>query len=164
MLWCLVWTLLASWTPAPLHRYRVALIRLFGGQVDWTAHVYGSTKIWLPSQLRMEAHSCLGPGVNCYSMAPITLGEGAIVSQGTTLCAGTHDIHDEHFQLITKPILVERHAWIAAEAFVGPGAIVGESAVIGARATLFGTAEPGGIYIGNPAKLIKYRQGWEKES
>jgi putative colanic acid biosynthesis acetyltransferase WcaF len=157
ILWNAAWLLLASWTPAPLHRYRVALLRLFGGQVDWTAHVYGSAQVWLPSNLRMAAHSCLGPRVNCYCMDVISIGEGAVVSQGTTLCAGSHDIADPNFQLITKPIVIESNAWVAAEAFIGPGAIVGESAVIGARAVLFGRAEPLGVYVGNPAVKVKTR-------
>ena len=48
-------------------------------------------------------------------------------------------------------------AWIAAEAFIGPGVTVGEGAVVGARAVLFRDAEPLGVYVGNPAALIKRR-------
>lgn len=155
--WMVTWGLLASWTPAPMHRYRVALIRLFGGKVDWTARVYGSARIWLPSNLEMGAHSCLGPEVQCYCLGPIVLGERAVVSQGARLCTGTHDIRDEDFQLVARPIAVERGAWVAAEAFIGPGARVGEAAVVGARAVLFGEALPGGVYIGNPATKIKDR-------
>jgi putative colanic acid biosynthesis acetyltransferase WcaF len=153
-LWMVTWGLLASWTPAPLHRYRVALLRLFGAKVDWTARVYGSARIWLPSNLEMRAHSCLGPEVHCYCLGPIVLGERAVVSQGARLCAGTHDIHDRNFQLIAKPIVVGDGAWIAAEAFLGPGAIVGSDAVVGARAVLFGEAESSGVYIGNPASKV----------
>lgn len=155
--WMLTWKLLASWTPTPLHRYRVAIIRLFGGKIHWTAHVYGSAQIWKPSNLQMDAHSCLGPRVRCYCMGTITLGEGAIVSQDASLCSGSHDIYDPHFQLIAKPIRIEKKAWIAAEAFIGPGAVIGQEAVIGARAVLFGHAKPGGIYLGNPATLTKER-------
>ncbi len=157
VVWNLAWLLLASWTPAPLHRYRVSLLRLFGAQVDWTAHVYGSAKIWCPGNLRMEARSCLGPRVNCYCIDQISLGIGAIVSQDTSLCTGSHDIRDSHFQLITKPIVIESGAWVAAEAFIGPGVTVGQSAVIGARAVLFSDADANGVYVGNPATKVKSR-------
>ena len=157
LLWTAAWKVFASWTPTPLHRYRVAILRLFGAKVDWTAHVYGSATIWAPQNLSMGKHSCLGPQVNCYCMAPIEIADGAIVSQDTTLCTGTHDIRDPDFQLVTKRISIGEKAWVAAEAFIGPGVSVGDRAVIGARAVLFADAEEDGVYVGNPATMIKRR-------
>lgn len=90
-------------------------------------------------------------------MAPVRLESGAIVSQGAHLCAGMHDIEDPAFQLVVKPITIGLNAWIAAEAFVGPGVSIGEGAVLGARAVLFKSAEPNGVYVGNPAVLVKHR-------
>ena len=156
-IWFLVWGLFASWTPAPMHRWRVFLLKLAGANVHSTVHVYGSTRVWYPPDLVMEANSCLGPRVNCYNMAPIRIGAGAIVSQGASLCAGTHDTTDPQFQLIVKPIDIGAKAWIAAEAFVGPGVSIGNGAIIGARAVLFKDALANGVYVGNPANLIKYR-------
>jgi len=157
LVWAAVWIAMAAWTPPPFHRWRVLWLRLFGAKVDWTAHVYGSARIWYPPNLWMDAHACLGPKVNCYSMAAIRLGRNAIVSQGSYLCAGTHDIEDPHFQLVTKPIVIGDDAWVAAEVFVGPGVSIGDGAVIGARAVLFRDAESNGVYAGNPAKLIRQR-------
>lgn len=157
-LWRLVWIFFAAWTPAPLHRWRVLILNLAGAKVHPTAHVYGSAHIWYPPHLRMAPYSCLGPKVNCYNMAPIRLGDKAIVSQGAHLCAGTHDIDDPNHQLITKPITVDEGAWIAAEAFIGPGVTVGAQAVVGARAVLMKDAKPYGVYIGNPAKWLRDRQ------
>jgi putative colanic acid biosynthesis acetyltransferase WcaF len=155
--WTVTWRLLASWTPAPLHRWRVWLLNAFGADVHRNAHVYGSARVWYPPNLTMAAHSCLGPRVNCYSMAEIRLEEFAVVSQGSHLCAGDHDIEDPDFQLLVKPIMLEAHAWIAAEAFVGPGVTVGESAVVGARSVVLKDVEPRGVYAGNPARLLRHR-------
>lgn len=156
--WNATWLVFASWTPTPLHRWRNFLLRLFGANVHPTAHVYSSARIWLPVNLTMEEHTCLGPGANCYNMAEIRLANHAIVSQGACLCAGTHDVDDVHFQLLTKPIVLEEYAWIAAEAFVGPGVTIGHHAVVGARGVLFRDAKPNGIYAGNPARLVRERK------
>lgn len=158
LLWICVWKLFASWTPPPFRLVRIALLRVFGGNIDWTANVYGSARIWLPSNLSMKARSCLGPRSNCYCMGRIILGEGVIVSQDATLCAASHDVDDPNFQLITAPIEIGNDAWIAADAFVGPGVTVGEGAVVGARSVLFRNAESNGIYAGNPAKKIRKRK------
>lgn len=156
-MWIFVWYLFAAWTPPPLHGWRLLLLRLFGAQLHPTAHIYSSARIWYPPNLYMDEHACLGPRVNCYCMAPIRFGARAIASQGTHLCAGTHDIKDPDFHLVVKPIIIGADAWIAAEAFIGPGVTIGEGAVIGARTVLFKDAEAGGVYAGNPAQLIKRR-------
>jgi putative colanic acid biosynthesis acetyltransferase WcaF len=158
LIWNIVWGLFASWTPPPLHRYRVAILRLFGAKVAWSAHVYSSARIWFPPNLTMGEHSCLGPRVNCYSMASITLKKYAVTSQGAHLCTGMHDIEDPDFQLSAKPIVLEERAWVAAEAFVGPGVTIHQGAVLGARGVLFKDAEAYGVYVGNPAQLVRYRR------
>lgn len=156
-LWQVAWGGLAAWTPPPLFAWRTALLRLFGAQIHPTARVYGKTRVWYPPNLVMDAHALLGPGVNCYNQAPISVGAKAIVSQGAHLCAGTHDINDPNFQLIAKPIAIGAQAWVAAEAFVGPGVSIGEGAVLGARGVAFRDIEPWAVYAGNPAKKLKDR-------
>lgn len=158
VLWSLVWICLASWTPAPMHPWRRALLRMFGARMGHRSDVRGSARVWLPSHLSMDDHALIGPGVNCYNQAPISLGERALVSQGVHLCAGTHDIDHQDFPLLARPIQIGAHAWIAAEAFIGPGAVVEDGAVVGARAVLFGRAEAWSVYAGNPARLIRQRR------
>lgn len=159
--WTVCWGALASWTPPPLHGWRRMLLRLFGARIAPTAHVYGSARIWYPPNLEMAAHACLGPRVNCYCMAPISLGPYALASQGAHLCAGTHDVDDPNFQLMVKPIRIGASAWIAAEAFVGPGVTVGDGAVLGARGVLFRDLPAGQIAAGNPARILRARRTTE---
>lgn len=157
-LWYVAWLVLASWTPPPLHAWRRLLLQLFGARIAPTARVYRSVNVWLPSNLVMGEHAVMGPGVTCYCQGPITIGDFAVISQGAHLCAGTHDVDDPNFQLIAKPIRIEPHAWIAAEAFVGPGVTAAEGAVLGARAVAFKDLEAWTIYVGNPAKPLRKRK------
>lgn len=158
IVWGITWALLASWTPAPLYRWRVFLLNLFGAKVHSTAHVYGTVKVWYPANLIMDEHACLAPYVNCYNMNIVHIGKNAIVSQYSTLCGGTHDIRDPKFQLITKPIIVEKGAWVAANAFIGPGVTIAENSVVGACGVMFKNTEKNGIYTGNPAQFVKMRE------
>jgi putative colanic acid biosynthesis acetyltransferase WcaF len=155
--WMLAWTLLARWTPPPLHGWRRLLLRLFGASMAPGARVYGSTRIWFPPNLTMGAGALLGPRVTCYNQGRIEIGAGVVVSQGAHLCASSHDIADPDFQLVLRPIRIGDGAWIAAEAFVGPGVTVGEGAVLAARGALFRSADPFGVYSGNPARYLKAR-------
>lgn len=158
LMWSLAWMLLASWTPRQCQPWRRWLLIRFGATMGLKADVRASATIWYPAHLVMGHGAVIGPDVNCYNQALITLGDDALVSQGAHLCAGTHDVDDPGFQLIAKPIHIGSGAWIAAEAFLGPGTIVGDRAVVGARAVAFGHLDADMIYGGNPAKPLRKRQ------
>jgi putative colanic acid biosynthesis acetyltransferase WcaF len=149
--WTLAWLLLASWTPPVMHRWRRMLLRAFGAKMAPGSDVRASARVWSPRNLTMEKDTLIAAGVNCYNMAPVSMGEGALVSQKAVLCAGSHRIDDLEFQLITKPIVLKARSWIATEAFVAPGVIVGEGAVLGARAVALDNLDEWTLYVGNPA-------------
>lgn len=155
--WQAAWLLLARWTPPPLHRWRIFLANLFGARIHPSAFLYGSTRIWYPPNLSMAPQATLGRGVNCYAMAPISVGRRAVVSQGAFLCAGTHDIDSPEFQIEARPITIGAHAWVCAEAFVGPGVTIGEGAVLAARGVAFRDLGPWEVHRGNPAVAVGQR-------
>jgi putative colanic acid biosynthesis acetyltransferase WcaF len=157
LVWNVAWLVLAAWTPPPLRWWRIALLRAFGAKIDRTANVYASARIWLPANLSMAPYAALGPRATCYNMAPIAVGERAVVSQGAHLCGGTHLVDDPSFQLVAKPIAIGARAWVAAEAFVGPGVTIGEGAVLGARGVTVKDLDDWTIYAGNPARAIRKR-------
>ncbi|WP_284124062.1 LbetaH domain-containing protein [Parerythrobacter aestuarii] len=153
------WRLLAWILPPPVGwGWRRFLLRLFGASIGKGAKVYPSVRIWLPRHLRMDDWTTLGPGTQCYNMAPVTLHEGAIVSQRVFLCGGDHDHRDMAHQLVTRPITLGRKAWVAAEAFVGPGVEVGERAVLGARACATRDIPADTVWTGNPAQQVAERR------
>ena len=156
--WNIAWLLLASWTPKQLRAWRCMLLRLFGAELGARTDVRGSARIWHPAHLIMGDGALIGPGVNCYNMAPITLDRDVLISQRAHLCNGSHDIDDPGFQLIARPITIGADAWIAAEAFVGPGVRIGEGAVLGARAAAFRDLDPWTVYTGNPATQLRQRR------
>jgi putative colanic acid biosynthesis acetyltransferase WcaF len=163
-LWSVAWVALASWTPPSFFAWRAFLLRCFGADIAPTAMVRSSARIWYPPLLIMDDRATLGPQVNCYNIAPIHIKAGAIVSQGSHLCAGSHDISDPFFQLVAKPIVIGEYAWVAAEAFVGPGVTVGEGAVLGARGVAFRDLEAWTVYVGNPASAKGKREHPRKDS
>jgi putative colanic acid biosynthesis acetyltransferase WcaF len=157
LLWIIVWTLFARWTPGVMSPWRVFLLNLFGARVSPEAAVAASARIWLPAHLELGPWSTLGPDVDCYNMAPITIGARTIVSQRAFLCAGAHDFRDRRFQLVARPIIIGDDVWVAAEAFVGPNVTIADGCVLGARACAFADTEMWTVYRGNPAAPIKPR-------
>lgn len=157
LVWNLFWFFLFRPSPSFLHGWRRLLLRLFGAKLAAGTKIYPSVKVWAPWNLEMKRDSCLGPGVNCYSMAKVSVGAYCTVSQYSHLCSAGHDIYDLHFKLTTAPIHLGDNSWVAADAFVGPGVTIGEGAVVGARACVFKDVKSWSIVGGNPAKVIGKR-------
>ena len=159
LIWGITWTLCARWLPRSLGKgWKNFLLRLFGAKIAKTAHIYSSAKVYYPSNLIMGEYACLASDVDCYNVAPITIGDNTTISQGSFLCTASHDISNPLNPLIIAPIVIEDQAWIGARAYVGMGVTVGQGAVVGATASVYKDVEPWTVVGGNPAKFIKNRE------
>lgn len=156
--WEVVWLLAFRHTPRwALHGWRRQLLRWFGADIGEGCRIAPSCRVWAPWNLAMGEFSALGDGVDCYSMGRITLGSKVAVSQRTFLCAGSHDVRSLSRPLITGPIVIEDHVWIAAECFVHPDVVIREGAVIGARSVVLKEMPAWSVCAGNPCRKIKDR-------
>lgn len=156
--WEVVWLLAFRPTPRwALHGWRRFLLRSFGAEIGTGCRIAPSCRIWAPWNLVMGEFSALGDGVDCYSMDRITIGSKVAVSQRSFLCAGSHDIHSLSRPLITGPITIEDHVWIAAESFVHPNVVIRVGAVIGARSVVLKEMPAWSVCAGHPCRKIKDR-------
>lgn len=158
-LWALVQGTFFRWSPRGLHGFRVLLLRSFGATIpaDGFVRVYPTARIIYPWKLVCEGRVLIGPFVNVYNLAPITLSYGAQLSQYVHLCAGTHDYLQWAMPLTPKPIVVGANAWLGADVFVGPGVTIGELAVVGARSVVVKDLPARMVCAGNPCRPLKPR-------
>ena len=163
VLWGVCWCLLYRPTPRPMHAWRRMLLRLFGARIAAGVHPYPAAKIWAPWNLTMDVPSCLSDHVDCYSVAPITIGAYATVSQYSYLCSASHDYRIPTLPLVAAPIMIEADAWVAAAAFVGPGVRIGEGAIVGARSTVTNDVAPWTVMAGSPATPRGQRPKFKRE-
>lgn len=155
--WNLFGTVFFRPTLRPMNGWRTGVLRLFGAKIGKGCTVKATVKVWAPWNLTMGDYSALADNVNVYSMAMVTIGDKVVVSQGTHLCAGTHDYQSKNFQLYAKPITISDQVWLCTESFVGPGVTVHEGAVLGARGVATKNLDPWTVYAGNPCQAIKPR-------
>lgn len=156
--WNWTWLLLFRPSPRPLHAWRAMLLRAFGARIGRHVNVYPAVRIWAPWLLTIDDYVGVADGVTLYNMAPIHLGTRCVVSQGSHLCAGSHDYNSSNFQLIASPITVGAYVWICAEAFISPGVALPEGAVIAPRAVVTKSLPTSWtVYGGMPARPIGKR-------
>lgn len=157
LIWGVVQTTLFRLSPRPLHAWRAALLRAFGAKLGRGCHIYPGARIWAPWNLECEDVVAIADGAVVYNPAHIFLGSHATVSQEAYLCGATHDYRDAAFPMISRPIRVERYAWVCARSMVQPGITVGEGAVLGLGSVATRDLEPWTVYAGLPARRIKSR-------
>ena len=157
LIWSIFYFVLFRYSPRPFHAWRRSILRLFGARIGKGVHVYPGLKVWAPWNLEIGDSAGVASGVNLYSQGKINIGKYAVVSQGSHICAGTHDYELPGFPLITKPINIGDYAWVAADVFVHPGVNIGEGAVIGARSVVATDIPEWKIAVGFPCKVIKDR-------
>ena len=137
---------------------RDALLRLFGAQVGKKGVVYRSARVYAPWNLTIGDGVVIGPRVEVYNKAPVSIGDMAVVSQDVFLCTASHDVNSCSIALTTAPIILGAQTWIAARSIVLLGVKLGEGAVVAAGAVVTKDVDPWTVVGGNPAKFIKKRE------
>ena len=157
MIWGIIYVILFRYSPRPLHTWRSFLLRMFGAKIGKGVHVYPAVRIWAPWNLIIGDYTGIAEDVILYSQDIIQIGNNSVISQGTHLCAGTHDYTKKGFPLITKPIHIGDNVWIAAEVFVHPGIVIENGSVVGARAVVTKSLPAWKVCAGNPCIPLKNR-------
>jgi putative colanic acid biosynthesis acetyltransferase WcaF len=148
--------LVSSWLPGSWHR-RVSL-RAFGARIGSGVVIKPGLSVKFPWRLTIGDDTWLGERVWIDNLAQVSIGSSCCISQGAYLCTGSHDWSKPGFDLITRPIRIADHAWIAAAAVVAPGVVVGEGAVLTLGSVAAGDLAEWMIHRGNPATAIRRRE------
>jgi putative colanic acid biosynthesis acetyltransferase WcaF len=157
LLWQFVQATLFAWSPQPAYGWRRFLLRLFGAEVGDGVIIRQSARVTYPWKVILGDYCWVGDNTEIYSLAPISIGRNAVVSQRSYLCAGTHDHRDLTFPLVGRPIIVGDEAWIATDCYVAPGITIGRGAIVSARSTVLDDVPDAVVVAGHPAKFRKHR-------
>jgi putative colanic acid biosynthesis acetyltransferase WcaF len=138
-------------------RVRSGLLRLFGARIGRNMYMKPGVRVKFPWYLTVGDHCWIGEDVWIDNLAPVLIGSHVCISQGAYLCTGNHDWSKPNLKLFTRPISIERGAWVGAKTLVGPGVTVSQGAILTAGSVATKDLAPFGIYAGNPAVLTKQR-------
>jgi putative colanic acid biosynthesis acetyltransferase WcaF len=155
LIWQICWQLLCRPTPVFFHRWRRILLRAFGAKIGPDCHIYPEAIIWAPWNLECGQAVAIANGAEIYNPRCVVLGDYATISQKAYLCGATHDYTSTEFPLISSPINIGSHAWIAARAIVLKGVTIGDGCVVGAGSVVTRSMPPWTVCAGNPCQVIK---------
>ncbi|MCF0187789.1 MAG: putative colanic acid biosynthesis acetyltransferase [Bacteroidaceae bacterium] len=155
--WGIINATLFRLTPFFMRRTRVAMLRLFGADVDWSCSISGGAEIVDPWNLKMGRLSSIDEGCCIRCRGRVIIGEKCCISRDVYFISGSHNINSPNFELVTAPIVIEDKAWIATRSVISKGVKVGEGAVVAAMSNVIKDVEPWTVVGGNPANFIKKR-------
>lgn len=112
--------------------FRVWLLKQFGASVGEGVVIRSRVNISFPWRVSLGDNVWIGEEVLILSLANVTIRSNVCLSQRAFLCTGSHDFKSSSFDLITKPITINEHSWIAAQAFIGPGVEIPKGTMVGA--------------------------------
>lgn len=156
-LWSIINRTFYRWTPFFMRKYRVALVRMVGGNVDWSCSLDATATIVDPWNLTMGPYSSLGEYCCIRCRDKVVIGEKSCIGRGVYILTATHNVFSPHFEMVSAPIFIGDCVWIATRSTILKGVSIGTGAVIGAESLVTKNIDPWMIVGGNPAKIIKKR-------
>lgn len=147
------------------NRCRVTLCRFIFKQI--------SKKIFIVNQgvgfgygynIQIGDYSAIGVNTSLDGTGGIVTGNNVMIASGVLILTANHK-HDDMTRPMmwqgveSAPVIIEDDVWIGIRAIILPGVRVGRSSVIGAGAVVANNVPPFSIVVGNPAKVVRKRDG-----
>jgi putative colanic acid biosynthesis acetyltransferase WcaF len=156
-LWWIVQATVFRHSPRMMNSFRAFLLRCFGADVGKNVLIRPSATFTYPWKIKIGDCVWIGDDVVVYSLGPISIGNNVVVSQKSYLCAASHDVTKESFDIFAKPVVIEDESWLATDVFVSPGVTIHRGVVVGARSSVFNDLPAGMICVGSPARPVRPR-------
>lgn len=112
-------------------------------------------------KLQVSPPLYIGPSSAFYLRAKLKIGSGTILGPHVTIHTANHRYegtalpYDDVY--LVSEVVIGKNVWIGSDVILLPGVHIGEGAIIGAGAVVANDIPEMAVVVGNPAKVIKYR-------
>lgn len=145
-------------TFVPVHRVRLAALRLWGARIGHDTSIFRGTTVLGIESLRIGDECGIGFRCMLDARGGLTLGNRVVVASDVHFVGGRHRIDVPDFRAVLEPITVGDYAWITSRATVLSGVTVGRGAVVAAGAVVTRDVEAMQVVGGVPARVIGRRE------
>jgi maltose O-acetyltransferase len=141
-------------------KIRYGLCRHLFAKCGRNVNVEHGAEIGSGQQIEIGDNS--GIGVNCF-VGKAVIGRDVMMGPDVVFISANHKFDDINVpmrgrgHIKSPPITIGDDVWIGTRAIILPGRKVGKGAIIGAGAVVTKDVPDYAIVVGNPARVIKYR-------
>lgn len=141
----------------PFSGLKIAALRAFGARIGKGVFIKPGVRVKYPWLLEIGNYVWIGEDVWIDNLAQVTINDHVCLSQGAMLLCGSHNYRSASFDLLVKPIHLEKGVWIGAQAVVCPGVQCKKYSLLAVGSVATHQLKENGIYQGNPALLKRER-------
>lgn len=141
----------------PIHRMRIAVLRMWGAQIGEGVTIYHGIEVRHPRGLAIGDRTSVGNDAILDARGGLTIGSDTNLSTGAHIWSAQHDWRGTDFSYTRAPVKIGNRVWLSARTTVLPGTGIGDCAVIAAGAVVSRDLESNGVYAGVPARKVGER-------
>jgi len=114
--------------------------------------------------IQFLGYAYVGPDAFWSAKGKIIIGNNVIIGPKSILWTYSHNYNSNSFIPYGPPdedligdIVIEENVWMGLGATILPNVTIGEGAIIGMKAVVTKNVPPLAVVVGNPGKIVKYR-------
>jgi acetyltransferase-like isoleucine patch superfamily enzyme len=142
--------------PAP--RWRGRILRSAGVQSHPRVDIYTGVRVAGEDVLVLGEGSFVNHDCFFDTAGRIEVGRAVALGDHVRVITSAHEIGGPGRRAgrrHARPVMIEDGCWIGSSATILPGVAIGAGCVIGAGAVVTASCEPGGLYVGVPARRVR---------
>jgi maltose O-acetyltransferase len=117
-----------------------------------------------PEKIVLGNNVYLGKKTEIDAAGEVEIGNGVIFGPEVCIYSRSHNFDSENLEalpfdnkFLTAKVVIKDFVWIGRRVIILPGVTIGKGAIIGAGAVVSKNVPDFGIAVGNPAKVVRYR-------
>lgn len=134
--------------------YSQILKEIFGDNIGENTYIAPPLNGAAINKLKIGSNVFINSNLLAMSRGGITIEDDVQIAGNVSLLSNNHGVY-ERMILTCKPILIQRGAWIGANAVILPGVSVGKHSIVGAGSVVTKDVPDYSVAVGNPAKVIR---------
>jgi len=142
----------------PCHCFRRFCYRLARIKIGKGSTIHTKTRFYNPRNIIIGEDTIVGEGAVLDGRARLIIGSHVDIVSEVMIYNSQHDIENENFTAVDKPVVIEDYVFIGPRAIILPGVTIGKGAIVAAGAVVTKDVPPYAIVGGVPAKIIGERK------
>lgn len=155
--------MLARWIGyLPFNKLRWLLYRLLGLKLSLSTTIHMFAQFFQLNNIYIGKDTIIGQRAFLDGRDKLTIGDHTDIASEVMIYNSHHDIDNDNFEAITKPVKIGSYVFIGPRAIILPGVSIGDGAVVAAGAVVTKDVNSGDVVAGVPAKFVRKRktQNW----
>lgn len=142
----------------PCHCFRRFFYRISGIKIGKGSAIHTKARFYDPRNIIIGEDTIIGEGVVLDGRAKLIIGNHVDIASEVMIYNSQHDVEDENFTAVDKPVIIEDYVFIGPRSIILPGVKIGRGAIVAAAAVVTKDVPPYAIVGGVPAKIIGERK------